>query len=146
MNTQDGMMNTPSPEQARQQLGEAATRAKPSRRDAAIGAAVTGGLSLIIAATLTAVTFWRGNPVALATSMGIYALSIALLMWWLSRRRVTDRGWARRYLWGFGSTMVLYSVGIVWQSLAFPGWAIFAPFCLLVAVPGVVAAGKMLKA
>ena len=139
-------MNHPTPNQARQQLDEATTRGKPSRRDTAIGAAVTGFLSIVIAATLTAVTFWRGNLVALAISMAIYGLAIALLMWWLSRRRVTDRGWAKRYIWGFGVTMLLYMAGILWMSLAFPGWGIFAPFCVLVAAPGVIAAVRMLKA
>lgn len=42
-------------------------------------------------------------------------------------------------------TMALYTAGIFWESFAFPGWAIFAPFCVLVAVPGVVAAVRMLR-
>lgn len=146
MDTHDEIANTPTPDEARQQLDELAARAVPSRRDTSIGALFTGGLSVVIAATLTAVTFWRGNPVALATSMGIYALSLALLMGWLSTRRVTDRSWAKRYLWGFGATMLLYTIGILWGSFAFPGWAIFAPYCVLVAIPGVIAAVKMLKA
>ncbi len=146
MDAQDGRMSTPTPDQARQQLDEATTRATPSRRDTTIGAAVTGVLSMVVAATLTAVTFWRGNLLALAISMGIYGLAIALLMWWLSRRRVSDRGWAKRYIWGFGVTMLLFLAGIRWMSFAFPGWAIFAPFCVLVATPGVIAAVRMLKA
>ncbi len=139
-------MNTPTPERARQQLSEAGARIKPSERDTAIGAMVTGGLSIVIAATLTAVTFWRESPVALAVSMGLYVLLIAVLMAWNSRRRVNDRGWIRRYVWGFGTTMALYMVGIFWESFAFPGWAIFAPFCVLVAAPGIVAAVRMMKA
>ena len=139
-------MNQPTANQARQQLDEATTRAKPSRRDAAIGAFATGGISIVVAATLASVTFWRGSPIALIVSMGIYALSIAFLIWLLSRRRVTDRGWAKRYIWGFGVTMLLYLAGILWQSVAFPGWVIFAPFCVLVAAPGVIAAVRMLKA
>lgn len=139
------MIDTPTPEQAREQLDEAAARATPSPRDTAIGAAVTGGLSIVIAALLAAVTFWRGSPLSLPISLGIYGLAIALLMGWLSRRRVTDRGWARRYGWGFGMTMALYMLGIFWQALAFPGWATFAPFCVLVALPGIVAAALMRK-
>ncbi len=146
MDAQDSRMDTPTPEQARRQLDEAGTRAKPSRRDAAIGAAATGGLSIVIAATLAAVTYWRENPVGFVVSMGVCAVSVALLTVWMLHRRVVDRGWARRYYWGFGLTMVLYSVGIFWESFAFPGWPIFAPFCVLVAAPGVIAAVRMLKA
>lgn len=139
-------MNQPSANQARQQLDEATTRARPSHRDTVIGAAATGGLSIVVAAALTAVTFSRGNLTALAISMVIYGLSIAILIFWLTRRRVTDRGWVKRYIWGFGLTMLLYLAGIMWQSFAFPGWGIFAPFCVLVAAPGVIAAVRMLKA
>lgn len=139
-------MNQPTPSQARQQLDEATTRAQPSRRDTTIGAAATGGLSVVIAATLAAVTFWRDNPGGFAVSMGVFGVSVALLTVSMLRRRVVDRGWVRRYYWGFGSTMVLYSIGIFWESFAFPGWAIFAPFCVLVAAPGVIAAVRMLKA
>lgn len=146
MSTSESRMSQPSPNQARQQLDEATTRARPSHRDTVIGAAATGVLSVVVAAALTAVTFWRGNLTALAISMVIYVLAIALLVFWMSRRRVTDRGWVKRYVWGFGVTMLLYFAGIMWQSFAFPGWGIFAPFCVLVAAPGVIAAVRMLKA
>ncbi len=139
-------MNAVSPEQARQQLDEAADRAQLSRTDAVVGAAFTGGVALLVAATLAAVTFWRGNPVGFGISMGIYAVVLALLLWWHTNKfRISDRRWRRRYLVGFGLTMVLYTAGIFWGSFAFPGWAIFGPYCVLVAVPGVVAAARMLR-
>jgi len=140
-------MNKLSPDQARQQLDEAAERAQLSRADAAIGAAFTGGIAVLVAATLTAVTHWRESPAGIAISMGIFVVALALLMGWHARRfRIADRRWRRRYLLGFGLTMALYTGGIFWEAFAFPGWAIFAPYCVLVAVPGVVAAVRMLRA
>ncbi len=139
-------MNALSPEQARQQLDEATDRAQLSRTDAFIGAAFTGGVALLIAATLAAVTLWRDNPVGFGISMGIYAVVLALLIWWHAKKvRISDRRWRHRYYWGFGLTISLYTVGIFWESFAFPGWAIFGPYCVLVAVPGVVAAARMLR-
>ncbi len=139
-------MNSLSPEQARQQLDEAAQRARLSRTDAAVGAAFTGGVAVLVAATLAAVTLWRERPVGIVVSMGIFAVALALLLWWhTSRFRISDRRWARRYLLGFGLTMALYTVGIFWESFAFPGWAVFAPFCVLVALPGVAAGMRMLR-
>ena len=140
------MTNSISPEEARQQLLEATDRAAVSRSDAAIGAAVTGGLGVLLAVTLTAVTFWRGSAVGLIVSMGVYVVALSLLMWWqYSKFRIYDRNWRRQYLWGFGLSMVLYSVGIFWGAFAFPGWGIFAPYCVLVAVPGLVAAARMMR-
>lgn len=139
-------MNSLSPEQARQQLDEADQRARLSRTDAAVGAALTSGVAILIAVTLAAVTFLRERPVGIGVSMGIFAVALAVLLRWHTNRfRISDRRWARRYLLGFGLTMALYTVGIFWESFAFPGWAVFAPFCLLVAVPGVMAAIKMLR-
>ncbi|MGV8846671.1 hypothetical protein [Tessaracoccus sp.] len=106
----------------------------------------SGGTAVLVAATLTSVTIWRENPVGFAISMVVYAAALSLLVWWqTSRFRISDRHWRRRYLVGFGLTMALYTAGIFWQSFAFPGWAIFAPFCVLVAVPGLVAAFRMLR-
>ena len=139
-------MDPITPEEAREQLMEATDRAAVSRSDAAIGATLTGGLGVLLAATLTAVTLWRGNAVGLVVSMGVYMVALALLMWWqFSRYRIHDRNWRRQYFWGFGLSVVLYSVGIFWEAFAFPGWAVFAPYCVLVAVPGLVAAARMLR-
>lgn len=139
-------MNSLSPEQANQQLDEAATRARLSRTDAAVGATFTGGIAVLVAATLAAVTLWRGSPVGIGISMGVYTIALALLLWWHSSKfRISDRHWRRRYLLGFGLTMALYTAGILWEALAFPGWAILAPYCVLVAVPGVAAAVRMLR-
>ncbi len=139
-------MNSLSPGQARQQLNEAADRAGLSRTDAAVGAAFTGGVAILVAATLAAVTVWRESPVGIGISMGLCATALTLLLWWqASRFRISDRRWRRRYLLGFGLTMALYTAGIFWESSAFPGWGIFAPYCVLVAVPGTVAAVRMLR-
>lgn len=139
-------MSSLTPEQAREQLDEATDRAALSRTDARIGAAFTGGLAVLIAATLASVTVWRDNPVGVSVSMSVFAVTLALLLWWHgSRFRISDRKWTRRYALGFGLTIALYSAGIFWESFAFPGWAVFAPYCGLVAIPGIVAAIRMLR-
>lgn len=139
-------MSSLTPDQARAQLAEAADRVELSRSDSRVGATFTATLAVLIAATLATVTFWRDDPVGLVASMGVYAVVLALLLWWhRSRLRVIDRKWGGRYALGFGLTMVLYSVGILWEAFAFPGWAVFAPYCVLVAVPGLVAARRMLR-
>lgn len=61
-------MNSLSLEQARQQLDEAVERARLSRTDGPVGAAFTGGIAVLIAATLAAVTAWRESPVASASA------------------------------------------------------------------------------
>lgn len=139
-------MNSLSPQQARQQLDEAAERAQLGHSDARVGALLTGGLSIVIAATLTAATRWRHSPVGLSLSLGFFLAAMGAMLGVYSMKvKVTDRRWQSRYLLGFGLTMVLYTGGIFWEAFAFPGWAIFAPYCVLVAVPGIVAAFRMLR-
>lgn len=143
--------NTPvsqyTSEQARKQLAEAADRVRVSRTDSRVGAAFTGGLAVLIALTLATVTLLRDNPVGVAVTMGAYAVALAMLLWWHRETfRISDRKWTRRDALGFGLTIALYTAGIFWESAAFPGWAIFAPYCILVSVPGIVAAVRMLRA
>lgn len=139
-------MSSLTPEQAKQRLAEADDRARLARTDARVGAAFTGGLAVLIASTLVVVTLLRDNPVGIVAAMGAYGVVLAvLILWHRGRFRISDRKWAARYAVGFGLTMVLYSGGIFWETMAFPGWAVFAPYCLLVAAPGLVAAFRMLR-
>ena len=140
-------LTVPTPDQAHAQLAEAGTRAKSVHTDAGVGARYTAVLGVVIAALLTVVALLRGNPIGLAISVGGYVAVLGALVGWQQKRfRVAPRGWGRRYLWGFGLTMALYSGGIFWESLAFPGWGLFAPYCVLVAVPSLIAAATMSRA
>ncbi len=140
-------MSQHTPEQARKQLDEAADRVKVSRTDSRVGAAFTGGLAMLIALTLATVTLLRDNPVGVLVTMGAYVVALAMLLWWHRRKfRISDRKWTRRYVLGFGLTITLYTAGILWETTAFPGWGVFAPYCVLVAAPGFVAAVRMLRA
>lgn len=137
-------MSSLSPDQARQQLDEADQRSQLAQTETTASAAFTGGVAVLVAVTLTAVTLWRDNSLGLIIGMGVFAVTLALLLGWHARTvRVAPRGWGRRYLLGFGSTMVLYTAGIFWEAFAFPGWGIFAPYCVLVALPGLAAAAQM---
>ena len=138
-------MNSPTPDQARQQLDEAASRGEAADTDSWVGALFTGTLGILIAGTLAAVNVWDGRAGA-TISMGVFSALLFLLMWWHRRRmRISNHGWALTYLLGFGLTMALYVIGIMWGSFAFPGWAIFGPYCVLVATPAIVAAARMLR-
>lgn len=140
-------MSQHTPEQARKQLDEAADRIKVSRTDSRVGAGFTGGLAILIALTLATVTLLRDNQIALAVTMAAYAVALTMLLWWhRTKFRISDRKWTRRYALGFGLTITLYTAGILWEATAFPGWAVFAPYCALVAAPGLVAAARMLRA
>lgn len=140
-------MSPLTPEEARKQLDEAAGRVELSQTDARVGAAYTGGLAMLIALALATVTLLRDNPVGVVLAMGAYAVALAMLLWWhRSRFRISDRKWAGRYALGFGLTIALYTAGIFWETTAFPGWAVFAPYCVLVATPGLVAAVRMSRA
>ncbi len=137
-------MSSLSPDQARRQLDEADQRSQLSKTDTTVGAAFTGGIAVLVAVTLTVVTLWRDSSLGLIIGMGAFAVTLALLLGWhASKVRVAPRGWGRRYLLGFGATMVLYTVGIFWEAFAFPGWGVFAPYCVLVALPGLAAAVQM---
>lgn len=146
MPTEEVDLTAMTPDQAQAQLNEASTRGKLARTDSGVGARYTAVLGVVIAALLTVVALLRGNPVGLAVSIGGYMAVIGALVGWERRRfRVAPRGWGRRYLWGFGVTMALYTGGIFWESLAFPGWGLFAPYCVLVAVPSLIAATVMVR-
>ena len=138
-------MNTLSPKQAREQLDEATARAELSHSYAPIGATFMGAIAVLTATLLATVTLLRDNPVAVLVSTAMCLIAIGLLIWWLTRKfRISDRSWPRRYYVGFGLTMALYVAGILWGSTS-PSWAIFGPYCVLVAVPGLIAAGRMLR-
>lgn len=138
-------MNPLTPDQARQQLDEAASREAAARIDSWVGALFTGLLGILIAGTLAAVNVWDGRAGA-AVSMGVFGVLLLLLLTWQrSRMRISNRGWGLTYGVGLGLTMALYVIGIMWGSFAFPGWAIFGPYCVLVAIPAMVAAARMLR-
>lgn len=138
-------MENLSVDEASKRLAEANTRQRVAQTDAATGAAFTSALGILVAATLAAINVW-GTGLGIALSMVAYGIALVALLWWQrSRMRVAERGWARAYGFGFGGTMALYIIGIIWSSSTFPGWAIFAPFCVLVAVPTFVSAVWMLR-
>ena len=136
---------TTTADQARAQLDEAAARGRQARTDAPVGARYTALLGVLVA-VLLAVVALVPNGVGLAVTMCCFTAVLGALIGWQQQRfRIASRGWGRRYGWGFGLTMVLYSGGIFWQAFSFPGWLVFAPYCVLVCVPSLVAAVGMVR-
>ena len=132
-----------TPEEARDQLATADTLATTSGADARIGAFTTAGVGALVALMLAmSKAFAETNTVAFLIGSAVYVLAISALMIWHGRRfRVAIRGWNRRHFSSFVLTMVLYSLGIVWFTSGSPSWGLFAPYCVLVALPMLVAAG-----
>jgi hypothetical protein len=133
-----------TPEEARAQLATAETLAATSRTAARIGAVTTAGVGLLVGGALAlSGLFARTNTVALLIGMGLYTVALIALMVWHSRRvRVADRGWNRRHFSSFVLTMVLYSIGTGWVVSSSPSWVLFGPYCVLVALPMVLASGR----
>jgi integral membrane sensor domain MASE1 len=137
-------MTSLTPEEARDQLATADTLATTSGADARIGAFTTAGVGVLVALMLAmSKAFAETNTVAFLIGVVVYVLAIGALSIWHARRfRVAIRGWNRRYVSSFVLTMVLYSIGILWFTSGSPSWALFAPYCVLVALPMLVAAGR----
>ena len=130
-----------TPDQAQQQLAEATERSKAASTDSRVGVIYTVLLGATVALLLAAIAQWGRGPIGLAISMGVYLLVLGALIWWqATRMRVANRRWGVAYRLGLGLTMTLYVLGIIWTTTSFPGWAIFGPYCALVAVPCVLSA------
>lgn len=134
-----------TPEEARNQLATADTLATMTVRGARVGAFTTAGVGVLIGSVLAMSRAVGTNLVALAIGMGVSGLALcALMIWHFSRFRVQSRGWSRRYLVSIWITMALFTIGIRATSSS-PSWMVFAPYCVLVALPMVFAAGRMAR-
>lgn len=136
-----------TPEDARSQLKAAEVLATTSDTDARIGASTTAGVGVLVAAATVLTRLFSGtNTAAYVIGMLIYATAILTLMRWHSGRfRIADRGWNRRYLASLGVTMALHAIGIAWATSGSPSWTVFAPLCMLIALPMVVMARLMAR-
>jgi hypothetical protein len=136
-----------TPEEARNQLVAADTLATMTVRGARASAFTTAGVGLLTGLGLVSVrAFGMTNPTALVISMIVYATALTSLMTWHGRYvRVAARGWVLLHFGSFVLTMALWSAGMVWANLASPSWVVFAPFCVLVALPMVLAGSRMAR-
>jgi hypothetical protein len=136
-----------TPDEARQQLSEADSLGSSTNADARIGALTTAGVGLLIGVALAiSFAFNHHRPAALALSFAAYGLALTLLMTWHRKHfRVATRGWGRLYTASFLATMLLYVVGIGWVVAGSFSWLVVGPYCLLVAVPMLVAAARMAR-
>jgi hypothetical protein len=73
----------------------------------------------------------------------IYGAALALLMIWHRRRLVVlGRRFSRPYVRSFTVTIVLYAVGVALLPQRWP-WPVMTVYCVLVAVPMLVASARM---
>jgi uncharacterized membrane protein HdeD (DUF308 family) len=137
-------MQSLTPEGARAQLATAEILSSRTRTEARVGAITTAGIGALVAgAAVLCGLFANTNTTAFLLGMACYAIGIIGLMVWHSRRlRVAGRGWNRRHFSSFVLTMVLYSIGIAWVGDGSPSWVLFGPYCVLVGLPMLIAAGR----
>ena len=133
-----------TPAEAAAALARAATARVVSAADVRALTAYLVGLGAGVAGVLAG-SWWmlsHENVVGFAAVMGGYGLVLALLIGIQRRARSTPRGFKRIYMWGFGATMALYVIGVMWFSFTRPGpsAAAFLPYSLLVALPAWIAA------
>ena len=131
-----------TPEEARDQLAAAETLARTSGKGARIVAFTMAAVGVLVAAALAmSNAFAKTNPLVASIGFAVYGLAIGALMFWYARHvRVWKEDWGIRYGVSFGLTMALYAIGVAWSSGGSPSWAVLGPYCILVAVPMIVAA------
>ncbi len=137
---------TLTPEQARAAMARAAAVRVVSDRDRRIIVSYVALLGVVIGVVL-ALAWWtlsQDNKAGFIASFAGYAAAVGLLVAANSRARSAPRGFARVYLAGFLVTMSLYAVGIAWfTSRQWPAAGVFLPYCLLVALPCLLAAYRI---
>lgn len=107
---------------------------------------MTAGVGVLVAAALGAVYLTLpGHMIAFVVSFAGYGMSLtALIVWHLRSQVVARRGFGRAYTRSFLLTITLYVIGIATLSQDWPT-PFRAVYCLLVALPMVVTAGRMLS-
>ncbi len=135
----------PSREEALAQLRAADSTRVVTDTDRRLLVGYCAALGSVVAGVL-ALAWWtlsNGNTAGFVASFAGYGLAIGLLVALQRRAHAAPRGFARLYGRGLALTMALYAVGVAWFSprAADPVPAgVFLPYCVLVAVPSLVAA------
>ena len=134
-----------TPEEARDQLTTAEIMARSSGKGARIVAFTMAAVGVLVAAALAmSNAFAKTHPLIASIGFAVYGLAIGGLMFWYARHvRVWKGDWGIRYGVSFALTMVLYAIGVAWSSGGSPSWAIFAPYCVLAALPMIMAAVRI---
>lgn len=137
------------PDMAREQLDRAGTLARTAAADSRLNAGMSVAVGVLVALVLAGTRAFAGTNAAAFTVVFLaYAVLLtATIVVYKVRLRVSDSAFKRRYVTGLLLTTALYVVGVLWTSAADPkpSWLVFAPFCVLVAAPMVVAAVRMVR-
>jgi hypothetical protein len=135
-----------TPEEARAQLATADILATTSGKEVRIVAISMTGVGVLVAVATALSGFARTNKVVYVIGMFVYFTAMLTLQIWCARRvRVSTRGWSVRIGASAAVTLVLYGIGMAWTTYGSPSWALFAPYCVLVALPMVVVASRMAR-
>ena len=136
-----------TPEEARDQLATADALATSSGKAARYGAILMAVVGMLAGAvTFAFPVFASISPVISAIGATVYLVWLgALLSWQYRCARVEGRRWSLHYGAAFGLTMVLYAIGVAWSISSSPSLAIWAPYCVLVALPMLFAASRMAR-
>jgi hypothetical protein len=136
-----------SRDQARERLAEAERlAAATTRRAAPVAIITTAGIGILVALGL-AVCYLTlpDHKVAFAVSFTAYAAAVISVVLWSHRRKVvTQHGFGRAYNRAFSLTMTFYVIGLAFLVVDW-AWPIAAAYCVAVAMPMVVAAGRMAR-
>ncbi len=131
----------PSPGQARRALDAIAGVTVVSRRDIRVLQTVLAGIGLAMAGVLLLVRAAEGNPAGIIAGMLVYSAVILMLVLYNVTARAAPRGYSRRYGWGCGGTMALYTISVVLISTGtVRDWALTGALAALTALPAIVAA------
>lgn len=135
-------------QQAREDLAVAEGTPITGRADARRLAHALLGIGLAVAALLAASRAFtaNGNTVGVVVSLAAYMAVLGSLVGAQRTVKAVPRGYRRRYLTGLMLTMALYTFGILWFSVLqdpAPSWTVFGPYCLLTALPSLLAAARI---
>lgn len=136
-----------TPEEARDRLATADALATSSGKAARYGAILMAAVG-VLAGTVTFAfpVFASISPAISAIGATVYIVWFGALQSWQYRRaRVAGRRWSLQYAAAFGLTMVFYAIGVAWSTSSSPSLAVWAPYCVLVALPMVFAASRMAR-
>jgi|SRR5665647_543437 hypothetical protein len=135
-----------TPEQARAQLATADILATTSGKEVRIVAISMAGVGVLLAVATALSGLAVTNKAVYVIGMFVYFTAMLTLQIWCARRvRVSARGWSLRYGASAAVSMALCGIGIAWTTNGSPSWALFAPYCVLVALPMVVVASRMAR-
>jgi hypothetical protein len=126
-----------TPEEAGDRLDVADTLAATSGTAAARYATIPmAAVGLLAGTVLFACEGFAFSPWVSAIWVTVYVGALgASISWQYRRAPVLDHRWSLGLVAALGFTLVLCAIGIAWSAVRSPSLVVFAPYCVLVALP-----------